>query len=64
MPVVMLLRQTQNSMVISKCTLMLLDWLAELEADHFQFILHLKVRLVFTFNIILFNGFWTVVLLQ
>lgn len=53
MPVVMLLKQTQNSMVISKCTWILLDCLA---SDHFQFILHLEVKL-FTFNTKLFNGF-------
>lgn len=61
MPAVMLLKQIQNSMVISKCTLILLDWL---ESDHFQFILHLKARLVFTFNMALFNSFWTEVLVQ
>lgn len=61
MPVVMLLKQTQNSVVFSKSTSILLDWLA---SDHSQFILHLKVRLVFTFNMKFFMAFWTVVLLQ
>lgn len=53
MPVVMLLKQTQNSKVISKCTLMLLDITLHLITS--SSCLHLMK---------LFNGFWTVVLLQ